>query len=99
MQALPDKPHDKIFKNSLIYIKVAKDFLITHLPKSIIKQINDYSGQLPIHTAISLGDREVIKYLIDARVDVNKKDKFGHSPISNACIFGETSITSVRRKK
>ncbi len=39
MKKLTTQPHDRIFKLSLSNKEIAKDFLITHLPKPILKTI------------------------------------------------------------
>lgn len=45
----------------------------------------DYRGRAPIHVAAIKGDIEIVKFLIDLRVDLDQLDQQGLSPLFMAC--------------
>lgn len=55
------------------------------IPNSTHRQVYDYDNRTPLHIAASTGDIEITKQLLWTKPNVNAKDRFGFSPLLEAC--------------
>lgn len=57
------------------------------LSRLIVMGVNinagDYDRRTPLHLAVSAGNVDVIKYLIEKGADVNCKDRWGATPLDD----------------
>ena len=54
----------------------------------------DEHKRTPLHWAAQGGYNEVVSELIESKADVNRKDKYGDTPLVVAAFFGNTKEVS-----
>jgi ankyrin repeat protein len=59
----------------------------------------DFVGNLPLFSAISSGNVELVKLLLDNGADLNVQNKYGESPLHKACSGGHASIVKLLLEK
>ncbi len=57
-----------------------------------------FGGDLPLFSAISSGNVELVKLLLDNGADFNVRNKYGESPLHKACSEGHGSIVELLLK-
>lgn len=55
----------------------------------------DNSGNTPLHTAIRLGNMDIVEMLINSGVNPTLKDQYGMTPLNLACARGELEIVKL----
>ena len=58
----------------------------------------DYDARTGIHLASSEGHEDVVRYFIEKRVDVNPKDRWGGTPLSDATRGNHTKVIELLEK-
>ena len=58
----------------------------------------DYDARTGIHLAASEGHTDVVRYFIEKRVDVNPKDRWGGTPLSDATRGNHTKVIELLEK-
>jgi ankyrin repeat protein len=58
----------------------------------------DYRGRAPIHDAAIKGDVEIVKFLIDLRVDLDQLDQQGISALFMACSHRNSEAAKLLNK-
>ncbi|KAK7868113.1 hypothetical protein R5R35_005554 [Gryllus longicercus] len=72
------------------------DALQCYFLRNMDMNVRDYDGRSALHVAASEGHLESVRFLIDVcRVDVNARDRFGHTPRKDAEEFGNVYIANV----
>jgi glutaminase len=57
--------------------------------------IGDYDGRTPLHLAASEGQLEVVEHLIEKKVDLLPKDRWGNTPLDDANKTKHTAIVKL----
>jgi lysophospholipase len=63
-----------------------------HEMEGIDLNVCDYDGRYALHLAACEGKFDLVKYLVENGAEVNVKDRWGHTPYSEALRFGFTEI-------
>lgn len=58
-------------------------------------EVYDEDGETPLHIACYTGNAEIVRFLIEAAADTEKKDSYGRAPLNRACYDGFEDIAKV----
>ena len=71
---------------SLIFAAASGDLDEMHRLEAIGLDLNiaDYDGRTAVHLAAAEGQLEVVKFLLDKKININPKDRWGGTPLKDA---------------
>lgn len=55
----------------------------------------DYDGRTCLHVAVSMGQADIVKYLVSQGVEINARDRFGGRPLDDAIRQGHPELASL----
>lgn len=56
---------------------------------------SDRDGNTPLHWAASSGAVDIVRFLIDKKVEINAQNNKGHTPLRNACFVGSVEVVEL----
>jgi len=93
------KQKELIASNAMELIRSAShgdlDEILRLEAEGVSPDIADYDGRTPLHLAACEGQMEVIKHLIEKKVDLNPKDRWGNTPLDDARKFNNKEISAL----
>lgn len=60
---------------------------------------NDKDGCVPLHYASTMGDLEVVKYMVEKGADFNMKDNFEQTPLHLAAMYGKLEVVKYLKER
>jgi len=94
------EPHElrSLTTLTLLFSAVAGDVssLHRHYLQGVDMTISDYDGRTALHLAAAEGQEGAVKFLLETcGVPPNPKDRWGHTPIGEARLFGHSTILKI----
>lgn len=82
-----EKLRAALLPSLLCEVVYSKNHSLIHelLKENVDFNIGDHDNRTPLHIAAALGDLETVKTLVWSKSDVNAIDRFGFSPLLEAC--------------
>nr|XP_009762120.1 PREDICTED: seven transmembrane domain-containing tyrosine-protein kinase 1-like isoform X2 [Nicotiana sylvestris]XP_016482491.1 PREDICTED: serine/threonine-protein kinase STY8-like isoform X2 [Nicotiana tabacum] len=72
-----------------------KEGVMQELGKGVEPNLVDYDRRTALHLAASEGCVEIVVLLLEKGADVNSTDRWGRTPLSDACNFGHKDVCKI----